>query len=333
MVFVKGAFFGAYSAIDLQIRFESPILILQSTMKKHKYPWALVLSGGGAKGLAHIGVLKAIEEAGFPRPCLVVGTSMGAIIGGLYACGVPPKEMARFVVEEFNVSDYLESFVFKLHGPVGKVFQTGQILASLSTRPGLDTGHRVLELLEGLCGGKNFDETEIPFRCNALDLLSGREVVFSSGSVARAIRASMSFPVFFEPFVDNGMCLVDGGLLDNMPVAIARKAGFKRVLAVDVNRFTLQDLTDFKNGPQVIFRSVECVLNALEERKFPADLTLNVTDDTTPFSFFKQKEHIELGQRAVRENLRTLEHFFRPQFEHFVKPRVCGIEAVIGTDG
>ena len=294
-------------------------------MKKHKYPWALVLSGGGAKGLAHIGVLKAFEEADFPRPSLVAGTSMGAIIGGLYACGMKPGEMERFVVEEFNISDYLDSFVFKLQGTMGKVFQTGQILASLATRPGLDSGQRVLDLLEALTGGKSFDETKIPFRCNALDLLSGREVIFHSGSVARAMRASMSFPVFFEPLVDNGMCLVDGGLLDNMPVAIARKEGFKCVLAVDVNRFTLQDPKNYKNGPQVIFRSIECALNATEEKKFPADLTLNVTDDTTPFSFFKQKEHIDLGERAVRENIRTLEHFFRPHAGHFTKPRVCGV--------
>ena len=295
-------------------------------MKKHKYPWALVLSGGGAKGLSHIGVLKAFEEAGFPRPSLVAGTSMGAIIGGLYACGMKPGEMERFVVEEFNISDYLDSFVFKLQGTMGKVFQTGQILASLATRPGLDSGQRVLDLLEALTGGKSFDETKIPFRCNALDLLTGQEVVFRSGSVARAVRASMSFPFFFEPFVDKGMCLVDGGLLDNMPVAIARREGFRRVLAVDVNRFTLQETKDFKSGPQVMFRSIECALNATEDKKFPADLTLNVTDDTTPFSFFKQKEHIELGERVVKENITVLEDFFKSRFGYPGKPIVCGIE-------
>ena len=297
-------------------------------MKKYKYPWALVLSGGGAKGLAHVGVLKAMDEAGFPRPDLVVGTSMGAIIGGLYACGMSTAEMARFILEEFNITDYLDSFVFKIDGPVGKVFQTGQILASLATRPGIDTGHRVLEFLEGLTGGKRFEETEIPFRCNAMDLLSGREVVFSTGSVAKAMRASMSFPVFFEPFIDNGMCLVDGGLMDNMPVAIARKEGFKRVLAVNVNRFLLQEMKDFKSGPQIIFRSIECALNDTEAKKFPADLTLNVTDDTTPFSFFQKKEHIDLGERVVKENIKALDGFFSSRFLSFKKPKICGIEAV-----
>jgi len=121
----------------------------------------------------------------------------------------------------------------------------------------------------------------------------------------------MSFPVFFEPLAENGMCLVDGGLLDNMPVAIARKEGYKRVLAVDVNRFSLDETREFKNGPQVIFRAIECALNATEEKKFPADLTLNVTDDSTPFSFFRQREHIELGERVVMENMEILETFFK----------------------
>jgi NTE family protein len=293
-------------------------------MKRHERPWALVLSGGGAKGLAHIGVLRALEEAGFPKPSLVAGTSMGAIVGGLYACGMPPAEMARFAIEEFNISDHLDSFVFKINGPVGKVIQTGQVLANLATRPGIDTGQRLLELLEGLTGGKSFDETEIPFRCNAMDLLSGREVVFDSGSIASAMRASMSIPFFFEPVLYEDMCLVDGGLLDNMPVAIARNEGYRRVLAVNVNRFVLQEVKDFKNGPQVIFRSIECAMNALEEKKLPADLTLNVTDDSTPFSFFRQKELIEMGERSVRGNIQTLEAFFNPRFGHSKKPLACG---------
>ena len=276
--------------------------------------------------MAHIGVLKALEAAGFPKPSLVAGTSMGSIVGGLYACGMEPGEIARFVIEEFDITDYLDSFVFKMDGPVGKVFQTGQMLGNLATRPGIDTGQQVLELLEKLTEGKRFDETAIPFRCNALDLLSGREVVFSSGSVAKAMRASMSFPVFFEPFMDNGMCLVDGGLLDNMPVGIARKEGFKRVLAVNVSRFTRQDAKNFRNCPRIIFRCIECSLNSMEAKKLPADLTLNVTDNATLFSFFKQKELIEFGERIAKENMEALEAFFKPRFGQSRKPKVIGTE-------
>jgi len=298
-------------------------------MKSNKNDWALVLSGGGAKGLAHIGVLKALEKAKFPKPQLIVGTSMGSIIGGLFACGKTPAELSHFAVKEFNIDDYLDSSVFKLNGPVKKVIQTGQALASLATRPGMDTGQRLLNLLEDLSGGKKIEETGIPFRCNAMDLLSGKEVVFSSGSIARAMRASMSFPFFFEPFIEGEMCLVDGGLLDNMPVAIARNEGFRRVLAVNVFRFVLQGAKDFKHAPRVIFRSIECALNTSEERKIPADLTLNVTDDATPFSFSKQKELIDLGERVVNNNIETLESFFSSRSGKFKKPRVCGIEGMI----
>jgi NTE family protein len=280
-------------------------------MKKKIFKWALVLSGGGARGFAHIGILKKLEDSGFPKPSLVAGTSMGAIIGGLYACGMSPLEMERFIIEEFNITNYLDSFVFKINGPVGKVIQTGQVLASLAGRPGIDTGKQVLKLLEKLTAKKRFSDTEIAFRCNAVDLLSGREVIFDSGSVARAMRASMSLPVFLEPFKEKGMYFVDGGVADNMPVAIARKEGFKRVLAVNVNDFCDLNSGDLKNGPQVIFRSLDCAINAQGmEKKAQANLTLNVRIDETLFSFFKHKELINLGEQTVKKNLNALNDFF-----------------------
>lgn len=295
-------------------------------MKRHLKTWALVLSGGGARGLAHVGVLKALDEAGFPKPSMVVGTSMGAIVGGLYACGMTPDELARFVLDEFNIADYLDSFVFRINGPVGKVFQTTQMLASLAASSGIDPGHKALALFQKLTRGKSFDETVIPFRCNAVDLLSGKEVVFSSGSVAKAIRASMSFPVFFEPLTENGMCLVDGGLYDNMPVAIAWNEGYRHILAVNVNNFFPAEEGDLKNGPQIIYRSIETVLNALRKNKFAnAEMVVDVTGDATPFSFFRKKEFVELGEQVVKRNLKTFETFFRPRLGRFGKPLVCGV--------
>jgi len=292
---------------------------------KNKNKWALVLSGGGARGFAHIGFLKGLEAAGFPKPSLVVGTSMGAIIGGLYACGMSPGEMSVFVLDKFKMSDYMESFAFRLGGPVGQIIQTGQMLASLATRSGIDKGQKVLELLNTLTGGKNFDETEIPFRCNAVDLISGREVIFSSGSVAAAMRASMSFPVFFEPVTEDGKYLVDGGLFDNMPVAIARNEGSRHILAVNVNRFNVRDIDEIKNGPHVIFRSIESVLHAMDnKKKEKANLTINIADDATPLSFYRKKEFISLGEQAVGGNLKTLEDFFRFRFRMSRTPIVCG---------
>jgi NTE family protein len=163
-----------------------------------KLKWALVLSGGGAKGLAHIGVIKALVERGYPEPSLIVGTSMGAIVGGLYASGMAINEMARFVLEEFDITRYLDSFVFKLNGPMGKILQAGQLIGALAGKLGMDSGNQVLSLIERLTEHKNIEETRIPFRCNAMDLNSGKEVVFRSGSLARAVRASMSFPIFLS---------------------------------------------------------------------------------------------------------------------------------------
>jgi NTE family protein len=279
-------------------------------LRRHKHPWALVLSGGGAKGLAHIGVLKVLKEAGFPAPSFIAGTSIGAIVGGLCACGMSPEKMERFVVEEFNITDYLDSFVFKINGPFGRIIQTGQALASLAGKPGVDTGYRVLELLERLTAGKSFNEVEIPFQCNAVDLFSGQETVFSSGSVAKAMRASMSLPVFFEPFIYNGMCLVDGGLLNDVPVALARKEGFKHVLAVDVNSFATMGLDDLRNGPNIIFRSIECAFRARNEKNAEADFKIDVTVDTEFFSFFRKRELIKLGEQAAMENFNALKKFF-----------------------
>ena len=121
----------------------------------------------------------------------------------------------------------------------------------------------------------------------------------------------MSFPVFFEPYLTDGMCLVDGGLLDNMPVEIARKEGYQRVLAVNVTKFASSSLEELKNGPQIIFRSIECALQAQDqEKRSQADLTLNISIDASLFSFFKQKELIELGEQVTKENNKEIKKFF-----------------------
>lgn len=293
--------------------------------------WALVLSGGGAKGLAHIGVLKALSDRGIPEPSLVAGTSMGAIVGGLYACGMNPPELVRFALEKFDMAGYLDGFAFKINGPVGKVFQTGQIVGNLATKPGIDSGEGLLKLFEKLTQGKSFAETKIPFRCNAVDLASGQAVVFSSGSVARAIRASMSFPGFFAPLRDGKRCFADGGLCDNMPVSIPRNEGFKRILAVQVMAFHPLPCSALKTGPQIIYRSLETALSMMtRNNKPPASLTLHASDMTSPFNFSRKKALIALGERAVRESEASLEAFFSQGIGsalQWKRPGVCGVMA------
>jgi NTE family protein len=258
-----------------------------------------------------VGVLNALQEMGVPEPSLVVGTSMGAIIGGLYACGMDPGEMKQFFINSFDIANYLDGFAFKISGILGKVFQTGQILGSAITRRGIDSGQLVLNLLEKLSGEKTFAETRIPFRCNAVDLASGREVVFSSGSVARAIRASMSFPGVFEPFMDGELCLADGGLVDNMPLRIARDEGFKRILAVNVQSFLPVSPVELQTFSKILYRSMKLLLN-VGDKKFrpPATLTIHASDETAPFDFSPKRRLIELGERAVGENKDAVLPFF-----------------------
>ena len=298
-------------------------------MKKVKNKkWALVLSGGGAKGLAHVGILKALADLELPEPSLVVGTSMGAIVGGLYAGGMSPAEIARFTLEDFDMGRYMDSFVFRMSGPVGKVFQAGQMLGSLAGKRGIDSGEKLRALFECLTWGRTFEETRIPFRCNAADLVSGEEVVFKSGSLARAMRASMSFPAFFEPLIQGELCLADGGLADNMPVAVARKAGFNQVLAVDVGYLPPVTLEDLKSAPQVVFRSMQTVQHLIQGKLDRANLTIHAADATTPFSFLKKRELISLGERAVQKSIPALEAFFgRRSGAWFFRRRYrdCGI--------
>jgi NTE family protein len=289
-----------------------------------KLRWALVLSGGGAKGLAHIGVIKALMEKGYPEPSLIAGTSMGAIVGGLYASGMGIRDMARFALEEFDITQYLDSFVFKMNGPVGKILQAGQLVGTLTGKPGMDSGNQVFALIERLSGCKNIEETRIPFRCNAVDIVSGQEVVFRSGSLARAIRASMSFPIFFEPLIEGEMSLVDGGLVDNTPVRIAGEEGFKHILAVEAGSFRTKPAYNFDTAPKVVYRSLEVVLNLMRARAgrgYPALVIKAAHDDATPFSFDRKRELVSLGEQAVRENGKALAVFFGSGPRAFIAKR------------
>jgi NTE family protein len=238
-----------------------------------------------------------------------------------------PGALSQFILNEFNITACLDSFAFKLSGPMGKLIQTSQILGNAATRPGIDSGQRVLNLLEDLSRGKTFAETRIPFRCNATDLVSGREVVFQSGSVARAIRASMSFPGFFEPLWDQDACLADGGLIDNMPVRIAKAEGFTRIMAVDVGLLQAAAPADLKIFSKIVYRSIEVMLN-MAEKKPRATLTLRAANGAIPFDFSRKRDLVDLGERAVRESKKALLPFFSGGVIAYAarkRRRECGI--------
>jgi NTE family protein len=277
--------------------------------------YALTLSGGGARGLVHVGVLCALEAAGYPLPSLIAGTSMGAVVGGLYASGMSSAGLKAFVIDELDFTDFMESPGFKLSGTLGKLLVTGQFIGAFATRPGVDSGKKALALLERFAQCGRIEECPIPFICNAVDLVSGREVIFSSGPLAPAIRASMSFPVFFEPCAGEGMCLVDGGIIDNMPVAAAREAGralgVSRVLAVDTrNEWREVPAVNYRNGAAVVLRCFDVLLHAAERNKARAELTLFAADRSSVVEFERKKELVALGEAAVERAAPELNAFF-----------------------
>ncbi|MBN2172813.1 MAG: patatin-like phospholipase family protein, partial [Bacteroidales bacterium] len=203
----------------------------------------LVLSGGGAKGIAHIGILKALEKEGL-RPDFITGTSMGSIIGGLYSLGYTANQLDSIIrsvnwdmvlsnnvplnLIAYEEKEYYNRYLFDFPFEDGK----------LKLPSGLIEGQALSELLQRFTWPANkydsFDDFPIPFRCVATDVSTGQPIVFDSGSLAKAIRSSMAIPTAFTAVdLDNTM-VVDGGVVDNFPVDIARQMGADFIIGVNV---------------------------------------------------------------------------------------------------
>jgi NTE family protein len=176
---------------------------------------ALVLGGGGARGLSHIGVLKRFEEAAIV-PEIIVGTSIGALIGGAYASGMAVAAMGKVVA----AMDFLA---------VAKIFRPGIPLS------GLVDGGRIEKLLKDHIGSRTIESLPVPFRAVATDLISGEDVVFDKGPLVEAILASIAIPVLFKPVCRRGRYIVDGGLSNPLPVSVAHRLSAAPSVAVNVS--------------------------------------------------------------------------------------------------
>lgn len=272
----------------------------------------LVLEGGGALGLAHMGVIQWLEENRIPVD-VIAGTSMGGLIGGIYATGESPeqirtqirnvkwKEVLRGVTPYENLSfrrkedrrDYPNAFEFGLkHGaqfPSG--FNSGHQVGLILDRVGLPYSEM-----------QSFDDLPIPFRCVATDLVSEKPYVFDRGSLALALRATMSLPAFFSPVREGNHVLVDGGLLDNLPVDLARGMGADIVIAVHLKKRPL-NAQESMSSLKVLQRSASVMIAINELRSMEkADivLTADVEDfGATDFTDFARLE--AQGYRAAQE--------------------------------
>lgn len=205
----------------------------------------LVLSGGGAKGVAHIGVLKVLEEAGIPID-YISGTSMGAIVGALYAVGYNARALDSMVRMQ-NWPFLLSDKVYRSNLPFSEKETNEKYLISLpltyrkgiSVPAGFVSGQNIYNLFSELTLGYHdslsFKDLPIPFSCVSANMVDGKEVVMSSGILPLAMRASMAIPGAFAPVLLDSMVLVDGGISNNFPVDVAKDMGAEVTIGVDLS--------------------------------------------------------------------------------------------------
>ena len=216
----------------------------QEHTTKNRPRIGLALSGGGARGFAHIGVLEWFEEHHIPVD-YIAGTSMGGLVGGLYAMGMTPTEM-REVIGNIDWNDVLrgapafEQLSFRRKED-RRSFQNSIELGlknGLTTSAGLNPGHQISLILDRLTlpysDIKSFDELPIPLRVVATDMLEAKPVVLTDGSLSEALRATMAFPGLFTPVERGDTVLADGGLVNNIPTDIVKQMGADIVIAVNV---------------------------------------------------------------------------------------------------
>ncbi len=276
----------------------------------------LVLSGGGAKGFAHIGVLKVIDELGL-KVDYISGTSMGSILGALYAIGYTPDEL-----EDLAKSIDWNSFLMDKTPRTALSMEEKDLekryalsFPMLNNKPvlpsGLVAGQNFSNLLAKLTLSvhhlESFDDFPIPFRCVATDIEKGEAVVFDSGYLADAIRASMSIPTMFKPIELNGKLLVDGGLVRNFPVSDCIEMGADYVIGIDVAR-TFKSKEQLQTLVNIVEQSIGLngAFSTLEQRKL-VDLLIQPDTEAYSITDFEYIDSlIAIGERAARRQFKEL---------------------------
>ena len=246
----------------------------------------LVLSGGGAYGYAHLGVMQVLEENNIPIE-VVTGTSMGALIGGVYVAGVSTPKMID-ISTKFRKSNFLDINPFMI------------------SNPGLILGNKVSKLLKNIVGNVNIEDCEKKFAAISCDIKTGNKVSIREGDIVDAIRASISVPGIFAPVKKGDTLLIDGGAVDNMPVEDARELGADFVIAVDVCTYyephkSLKTLFDI-----LISSSNIMVANLVDKKKDKGDVYIQINQPGVTQDNFTQveiKRSIEYGRKIAEEML------------------------------
>jgi NTE family protein len=278
--------------------------------RKKKKSWALVLMGGGARGLAHVGVLRVLEKNGLV-PDVIAGTSMGAIVGGLFAAGLSGAkltEMLGGLVLDNTVDKPARRNLFKRPKNLFEYVMLSDYKNRFFSKMGLGKEDAIETYLKSCVGDARIEDLPIKFVCNAVDLVSGKEVLFTEGSLAKALRATMSLPLVFAPVRMRGMLLLDGGVLNSAPVEAAEKAGAEVTVLVDIHRPLKKMAPEkIKNTFQVVQRMIDVAWAAsFEERARHADFVLRVPVDLGTLDFSEPRRIAMRGERAAAANLQRI---------------------------
>ena len=273
----------------------------------------LALSGGGARGLAHIGVLRVLERENIPVDFLA-GTSMGGIIAAGYAAGLAPD-----VLEQEALSVTRKRRLLRLMDPT---FAKG----------GLIQGQRLLAYFEQLFCEQKFADLRLPLALVAVDLNTSQEIVLRDGLVALAVRATIAVPGVFMPVETNNMHLVDGGVLNNMPVDVAREMGAEVVIGVDIAQGYGTGIGSWTGDRRwvpeglsvtlkVFGETLDTLMNAAQNRKFqqfPPDVLIrpDIPADVNVFAGYNRAaEMIAAGERATEAHLSEIKSLLLPRWQ------------------
>jgi len=259
----------------------------------------LALGSGAARGLAHIGVIKVLEENNVPID-YITGSSIGAMIGGFYASGLSVAEIEKIALKITNQE------MFSLIDPrVGK---------------GLIKGEKIKAFVENSLSIKNFKDCRLPFSATATDIKTGEIVVLNSGNMADAIRASISMPLVFQPVEREGKTLVDGGVSAPVPVEIVRKMGADIVIAVNLDNHYVDEnwqsgLLDIAHDSMNIMRHYLSLHQSKE-----ADIIINLNlKNNKWYDFVNGQNKILAGEEATKQILPQLEKMLQKSESNFFK--------------
>lgn len=279
----------------------------------------LALGGGGARGLAHIGVLKVFEKHQLPID-VIAGTSIGAIIGGFYALHPQSSLLEARTLAFVNAPEFHESGLdlFKkkkaaenFFGQVAKYVKERVVINLAHSRPSLVGGWRVLRAVEFMLEDQTFEQCRIPFACVATDLVSGEEVIFHQGRLRLAVAASMSIPGFLPPLPHDGHLLVDGAVVAPVPINACRRLGAEVIVAVDVSQ-PLDGAGNFENVIDVIFRASTITSHHSKEMLLDyADVVIRPEVGEVHWSEFRKvRDLVAAGEKATEQMLPKIQSLF-----------------------